>query len=65
MKLYLPNLTHFEWILFSLLKGRQPYIIVEDEGFRFFVQNPTNILPSRKVLKEMVEEKEVFYEHGW
>lgn len=42
-----------------VVKDLQPSTIVEDKGFRAFVNklDPTYILPSRKVLKEMVKDK--------
>ncbi|XP_051953602.1 zinc finger BED domain-containing protein 4-like [Xyrauchen texanus] len=42
-----------------VVKDLQPFTIVEDEGFRAFVNklDPSYVLPSRKVLKTMVSER--------
>jgi len=42
-----------------VVKDLQPFTIVEDEGFRAFVNklDPSYVLPSRKVLKTTVSER--------
>lgn len=48
-----------ETLLNLIMKDLQPFSIVEDEGFRAFVNklDPTYILPTRKTLKNMVAVK--------
>lgn len=39
-----------------IIKYSQPFLVVEDEGFRAFVKklDPTYVLPTRHALKDMV-----------
>ncbi|XDV36064.1 hypothetical protein PO909_005915 [Leuciscus waleckii] len=48
-----------EALINMVVKDLQPFTIVDDEGFREFVNklDPSYVLPSRKVLKIMVSEK--------
>ncbi|KAG1925517.1 zinc finger BED domain-containing protein [Pimephales promelas] len=48
-----------EALLNMVVKDLQPFTIVEDEGFRAFVNklDPSYVLPSRKVLKTTVSER--------
>ncbi|KAM9704433.1 zinc finger BED domain-containing protein 4-like isoform 1-T1 [Menidia menidia] len=42
-----------------IVKDSQPFSVVEDEGFRELIHllDPTYVLPTRKALKKMVEDK--------
>ncbi|XP_036069592.1 zinc finger BED domain-containing protein [Oryzias melastigma] len=48
-----------EALVDMVIKDSQPFSVVEDEGFRDFVDllDPTYILPTKRALKSMVGEK--------